>query len=402
MPRRWRPAGRWGSALVVVAVLVLGAASPARAEQGLPATAAAAPVGGLVAPAGAPLAVERLVLAVGVDAVPAPIPLLPRRVSATVEARYVLRWARGGGDPVPVSLRFLGNQRVSAHFDGRPVNVYPAAYEEAGAGEAGAPADPGWVDPLTGERYRPLPPAVITAPQAWGVDVSIRPGTTHELRLRQERVALGWDAGRYLNPVYHLAIPLQPGTWQTFGPVELHLRLPPGYVAGVAGDDDGAGGLRADAYQSWGAPPAEVRLAAMATDGMWFGLVTRRRHVLWFLAVTWILFVVLRALAWRLARRRDAWGWAGLPALAALPVAAGWVSWESLRVSMWGYPFSLFQYAVIAALGLYLAGRLLGDVAGLLWLRWRYWREARPRPAARGRTVDAGDMEQAAPAGARH
>ncbi|HEY8394129.1 MAG TPA: hypothetical protein VIK92_04945 [Thermaerobacter sp.] len=384
-----------------MAVLVLAAASPARA-QGLPTTATAAPIGGLITVAGPPVAVDRLVLAIGVDAVPAPIPLLPRRVSATVEARYVLRLTRGSGDDIqPVSLRFLGNQRVSAHFDGRPANVYPAVYDAAGTAETGPPPDPMWVDPLTGERYRPSLAAAISAPQAWGVDVAMRPGATHELRLRQERVALGWDAGRYLNTVNHLAVPLQPQTWQAFGPVELHLRLPPGYVAGVAGDENGTGRLRSDAYQRWSAPPAEVRLAAMATDGMWFGLVTQRRHVLWFLAATWILFVFLRALVWRFARRRDAWGWAALPALAILPVAVAWVSWESLRVPMWGYPFSLFQYALIAGLGLYLAGRLLGDVTGLLWLRWRYWREARPRHAARGGAVEAAQLARPAPA-ARH
>lgn len=402
MPRSLCPARRWGSAFILVAGLVFAAAPPARAEQGLPATATAAPIGGLLAPARAPVAVERLILSVHVDAGPPPIPLLPRRVSATVEARYLLRWTQPGQEPVPVPLRFLGNEQVSAHLDGRPANVYPAAYDPPPGAQDGPPDEPIWIDPLTGERYRPPSPAAIAAPLAWGVDVSLRPGATHELRLRDERVAMGWDAGRYLNPVYHLAIPLRPGGWQAFGPVELHLRLPTGFVGGVAGDDAGSARLRADAYQSWSAPPAEVRLAAMATEGMWFGLVIRRRHVLWFLAVTWIFFVVLRALAWRLARRRDGWGWAGLPTLVALPVAAGWMSWESLRVPMWGYPFSLFQYAAIAGLGVYLAGRLVADVAAFLWLRWRHRREDRPRSASRGGVADAGQPPGAAPAAARH
>lgn len=393
MSRRWPRAGRWGTALSLLAVLVLFSSPPARAEQGLPAWAAGAPIGGVLPLGEAPVAVERLVLTVRVDSVPARIPLLPDRVTSTVEARYVLRLVDGKGGPVRLPLRFLGNQRVNVQFDGRPVEVYPAAYEPEADQGAQDEGDVAWVDPLTGQIYRAASPVQVAAPQALGVDVSMRPGAGHELRVHQERVTMGWDTGRYLNTVYHLDVPLRPDGWHSFGPVEVHLRLPPGFVAGVAGDDTGTGTgrLQGYGYHRWSAPPRQVRVAAMDTAGMWFGRVTQRRHVLWFLATAWILFVLLRALVWRLARRRDAWGWTGLPGLVALPAVVAWVSWESLQVPMWGYPFSLFQYAVLAAMGLYLAGRALVDVVSLLWLRWRYWREARAAgPAAIGRS-DAGE-----------
>ena len=388
--RRAQRLARGAAGLLLALVAVLGAPAEARAQQGLPVVMAGLPVGGLV-PAGgpAPVTVRQLVVSVAVEAGAGGLALLPPRVGATVEARYVLRLEEGNGAQARrVALRFLAVPETAAQLDGRPAELYPATYPrlEGTNGTPGghggeAPAavpSPQWVDPLTGRLYQPGNVVPLASPQALGIDVDLRPGAEHELRLRFSRVPLGWDATRYLSPAYQLVLPVHPGAWAGFGPVEVHAGLPPGYVAALAGagEERGTGRLQPYGYRRWERPPAEVRVATLDTAGMWWGAVTRRRHVLWLLALTWLLFVGLRAAAWRVARRRDGWAWAALPALLALPAAAGWVSWQSLRVPLWGYPFSLLQYAVWIAGALYVAGRVVGDLTGFLWLRWRYRRAA--------------------------
>ncbi|ADU52425.1 hypothetical protein Tmar_2348 [Thermaerobacter marianensis DSM 12885] len=402
-------------------------ARPVAAQQGLPAVTAGTPVGGLVPDPGGtgsaagrpPVEVTRLVLAVNVHAEKASLSLLPARVTATVEARYGLRLVGGDGRPQPVSLRFLAPPDVDVQWDGRPAELYPAQYPPAQPAQGGAGAEGttdggsgggarggamaegtgAWLDPLTGRFYPVEEPVALGASQALGTDVVLRPGQEHQLQLRFPRVALGWDAGRYLSPAYQLVVPLHPAAWAGFGPVDVHVSLPAGYVAGLAGitvrpgagmgieaslsgAEDGQGRLGPYAYRRWQRPPSEIYVATTATAGMWGRLVTHRRDVLWLLVLVWLAFAALRAVLWRVGRRRDAWAWAAMPALLALPVLAGWVSWQSLRVPLWGYPFSLIQYALWVALGLYVAGRIVGDLAGFLWLRWRYRRAARTPTAA--------------------
>ena len=349
--------------------------------------------------------VTRLVLVVDVRAEEAQLSLLPVRVTAALEARYSLRLAGSAREPQRVALRFLAPAEAVVQWDGRPVDLYPTVYPGPeptpaaggsaalpglpGTGEgAGAPASPGalWLDPLTGRFYPVREAARLGTAQALGTDVTMRPGQVHQLLLRFPRIGLGWDDQRYLSPAYQMVIPVHPSAWPAFGPVEVHVSLPPGFAAAVAGST-GAGEAAAQgryAYGKWTAPPDVVHVAATATAGMWGRLVTDRRDVFWLLVVTWLVFAGLRAALWRVGRRGDGWAWAALPALLLLPVAAGWVSWRSLRIPLWGYPYSLTQYALWVAGGLYVAGRVAGDLGGFLWLRWRYWRARRVALAPAG------------------
>ncbi len=184
------------------------------------------------------------------EAEEATLSLLPARVTATVEARYTLRLAGEAGRPRAVSLRFLAPPEVDARWDGRPAELYPGVYPGEQPGQpAGTGTEPGpgtrapwppagaglWLDPLAGAFYPvPSPPAALVASQALGTDVTLRPGQSHELLLRFPRVALGWETSRYLSPVYQLEVPLSPEAWAGFGPVDVHVAVPPGYVAGVA------------------------------------------------------------------------------------------------------------------------------------------------------------------------
>ena len=431
----------------VVVVLCLVAAgillpSPAVA-QGLPRAMAAIPVGGVIpAPTAgsghAPVSVQRLVVAVEVHAERPRLALMPARVTAVLDARYTLRLPEGQARPQHLTLRVLATPDVAVRWDGRPVDLYAApdrpgdavATPEgaggepaqrpspaAGAAAGGVPDEPSaesqdmvhWLDPLTG-RFYPVPQAMASsgAPQALALDVALRPERDHHLQLHYPRVPLGWDGGRYIAPVHQLIVPLHPEAWAGFGPVDVHVAVPRGYVADLAGappaaepspplGDDGAESERAAlgpaGERRWARAPAQIHVAAVDTAGMWGRWVTRRRDVLWLLATTWLVFVGLRAGLWRLGRRRDAWAWAALLPLLALPVVAGWVSWRSLRVPLWGYPLSLLQYALWGALALYVAGRLLGDLVGFLALRWRYRRAAGP-PRGPGTATSADELGQ--------
>ncbi|EKP94793.1 hypothetical protein [Thermaerobacter subterraneus] len=447
--RRLRVLARWFLvAAVAGAAVVAGplATGPAAAEDGLPPVVAGPAVGGVVpVDKAVPVEVSRLVLSVNVEAEEATLSLLPARVTATVEARYTLRLAGEADRPRAVSLRFLAPPEVDARWDGRPAELYPGVYPGEQPGQpAGTGTEPGpgtrapwppagaglWLDPLAGGFYPvPSPPAALVASQALGTDVTLRPGQSHELLLRFPRVALGWETSRYLSPVYQLEVPLSPEAWAAFGPVDVHVAVPPGYVAGVAAsgpdqggpqpastgqglqDDAGRAGSRPGAYgyHRWETAPPRVVVATTATTGMWGRVVTRRRDVLWLLVVTWTVFALARAGLWRIGRRPDGWAWAALPALLVLPLAAGWVSWHSLRVPLWGYPFSLLQYALWVGGGLYVAGRLLGDLGGFLWLRWLYRRSrrrAREFPAGEGPAGPAGtaglqEPSEPSPEGAR-
>ncbi|WP_460040392.1 hypothetical protein [Thermaerobacter litoralis] len=302
----------------------------------------------------------------------------------------------GTGAPAsPAAPGEAGSDEPAA--GGGPLGGEPVADAARGAGAAGglgAAQAPGaetlaqtlWLDPLTGRFYPVREAARLGTAQALGTDVTMRPGQVHQLLLRFPRIGLGWDDQRYLSPAYQMVIPVHPSAWPAFGPVEVHVSLPPGFAAAVAGST-GAGEAAAQgryAYGKWTAPPDVVHVAATATAGMWGRLVTDRRDVFWLLVVTWLVFAGLRAALWRVGRRGDGWAWAALPALLLLPVAAGWVSWRSLRVPLWGYPYSLMQYALWVAGGLYVAGRVAGDLGGFLWLRWRYWRARRVALAPAG------------------
>ena len=440
--------GRSGArAVLALCLAVAGILLPTPAvAQGLPNVMAGIPVGGLIpAPTASqahpPVTVQQLVVAAVVRAEEPRLSLLPSRVTAVLDARYSLRLLEGERRPHRVSLRLLATPDVEVRWDGRPTDVYPMPYRlpedvpapgqvagedglgrrgEAPAGAGGA-AEPAagtdgmmrWLDPLTG-RFYPVPQATaLGAPQALAIDVVLRPGREHHLQLHFPRVPLGWDGSRYLSPVHQLIVPLYPEAWAGFGQVHVHLAVPRGYVAGLAGDvaaghpasgAEGAGGPDAAAVgpnveRRWEQAPSRMHIAAVDTAGMWGRLVTRRRDVLWLLASTWLVFAALRAGLWRVGRRRDAWAWAALPPLLALPLLAGWVSWRSLRVPLWGYPFSLAQYALWVALGLYVAGRILGDLVGFLALRLRYRRAARAPggPGAATAPGARGDGSQGAP-----
>lgn len=392
--------------------LVLGClpTRPAVAAWGLP-VRTAGPMWLELAPADRDASVEvrRVTLRVHLRTDSPRLALLPPRVTAAIEARYVLRWMGEADRSRGVSLRFLGTPSTTAHLDGRPVELYPASEgtgrlagspevdQPASGGPAQdglmtplLPADSTWVDPFDGSIYRAGVASSIGGGRALGVDVTLQGAQDHELRLLLGDVAPGWDGSRYLAPVYHVALGLEPEAWASFGPVEVHAGLPDGFAGAVAGDGEagGVGGWRAYGFHRWTSPPEEVRFGAVSTQGMWFGWVTRRRGLLWLLAATWLLFVLGRAWTWRIARRRDGWSWASLPLFVVLPWAACWISWQAVRVPLWGYPFSLFQYAVWGGLAAYAVGRPAADLLLFSVGRWRQARRTR-KSAPQGPRGDA-------------
>lgn len=204
-----------------------------------------------------------------------------------------------------------------------------------------SPAVPGFtppwpgLDPFTGELYRPRHSTVGT-PRAVFFPLVLEAGERADLEVSYVG-RCGYDARRYVNPVFHFSYLLSPARhWADFGYLEVRVRVPQGVrVASNLPLSYGQG----DFVGTFGdLPGEELTVAYVSTDGMWFGRYTNRVTV-WLAMLVALLAAagLLRFLAGKTP------GWGRIAAQVCILGATAWFLHVNLAKQLLDYPLNLLQ-----------------------------------------------------------
>jgi hypothetical protein len=262
-------------------------------------------------------------------------------MNAQVDVTYTLQNISAEDIDVPIAFLQVGDHSDwSIQLDGKEVLV--EGEKEFFAGDvSGDRFIKRWIDPYTYEKYE-----LRHSPSAFPI-----PAQTFTIRLKKNQqhilevsyaVETGMDEKRGVNAVYRFDYLLYPASyWSDFHNLNIHIHVP------FAHKMYSSLPLEKVDQENWlgyfsQLPEEELQLFISPTKGTWGGLVNSKRGILFILVmVLLIMWLIQRYLLPHLSKR------AYFLTHIVLTGVVGWITYVTLTRYLMGYPFTIFQYALL-------------------------------------------------------